>query len=399
MSRGKKPSAKTRADPTADAASTAAATRVDILADDALGPDHARCRRWVVFSDLHLNRKTSEVCVDVLRAVHREALARDAGILFLGDFWHARGAIPVEPLIEALDAVREWTVPCVMIPGNHDQVTAGGEIHALTPLAAANPARVKILSRPTVWRNALWLPYRRDGGVIKSAVAKAKSEIVSSGGGTLSAIFCHADVIGASMNETFQARDGLDPSTFEVVSNEGVSSNDKIPVYTGHYHKPHTVPGTRITYVGSPYQVSRAEAGQRKALVVLDAQIGWGGCVEANPDAPDDTHDPVTDIPQKSLLPLNLGPRHFTVKGEDGTVPVDARAGDVVRWTLPLSSSDGHTKDAKETKVSSTPGIETARDMGLIVEVAYETCAAPPRIPEAESLGPAGSLRRVRQSR
>jgi predicted MPP superfamily phosphohydrolase len=155
---------------------------VDILADDALGPDHARCRRWVVFSDLHLNRKTSEVCVDVLRAVHREALARDAGILFLGDFWHARGAIPVEPLIEALDAVREWTVPCVMIPGNHDQVTAGGEIHALTPLAAANPARVKILSRPTVWRNALWLPYRRDGGVIKSAVAKAKSEIVSSGG-------------------------------------------------------------------------------------------------------------------------------------------------------------------------------------------------------------------------
>ena len=99
MSRGKKPSPKTRADPAADAASTAAATRVDILADDALGPDHARCRRWVVFSDLHLNRKTSEVCVDVLRAVHREALARDAGILFLGDFWHARGAIPVEPLI------------------------------------------------------------------------------------------------------------------------------------------------------------------------------------------------------------------------------------------------------------------------------------------------------------
>jgi hypothetical protein len=48
-----------------------------------------------------------------------------------------------------------------------------------------------------------------------------------------------------------------------------------IPTYTGHYHKPHTVPGTRITYVGSPYQVSRAEAGQRKALVVLDAEAGW----------------------------------------------------------------------------------------------------------------------------
>ena len=151
MARGKKPArGGTRADPDPAANPSVAAASgppVDILADDALGPDHARVRRWVVFSDLHLNRRTSRVCVDVLEAVHREAEARDAGIAFLGDFWHARGAIPVEPLIEALNAIRSWTRPCVMIPGNHDQVTAGGEVHALTPLAAANPSRVKIISQ------------------------------------------------------------------------------------------------------------------------------------------------------------------------------------------------------------------------------------------------------------
>lgn len=402
MARGKKPArGGTRADPDPAANPSVAAASgppVDILADDALGPDHARVRRWVVFSDLHLNRRTSRVCVDVLEAVHREAVARDAGIAFLGDFWHARGAIPVEPLIEALNAIRSWTRPCVMIPGNHDQVTAGGEVHALTPLAAANPSRVKIISRPTVWRNALWLPYRRDASVVKNAVEAAWSIAPTGEDGSVAevrAVFCHADVVGASMNESFQARDGLDPSLFSPETDTG---NVRIPVYTGHYHKPHTVPNTSITYVGSPYQVSRAEAGQVKALVVLDAENGWIGCDKANPDAPakaDPTVDPVTGVSPRARLPLDLGPRHYVVTGEDGDVPEGARAGDVIRWTLPLASTrmdNGTNKGTGSDDETNKPpvGIERARAAGIAVEISYETTSAPPRIPKAESLGPLG---------
>ena len=46
------------------------------------------------------------------------------------------------------------------------------------------------------------------------------------------------------MNEAFQAKAGLEPDLFP----------DTIPTYTGHYHKPHTVANTNITYIGSPYQ-------------------------------------------------------------------------------------------------------------------------------------------------
>ena len=67
---------------------------LDVLSDDALGPAHAAARRWIVFSDLHVNRKTAPVAMEVLRRVHDAALSRDAGVVFLGDFWHARGAIP-----------------------------------------------------------------------------------------------------------------------------------------------------------------------------------------------------------------------------------------------------------------------------------------------------------------
>lgn len=59
------------------------------------GPWDSPPRRWVVFSDLHFSPRTQDVCLETLRRVHAEAAQRDAGVLFLGDFWHMRGALPV----------------------------------------------------------------------------------------------------------------------------------------------------------------------------------------------------------------------------------------------------------------------------------------------------------------
>lgn len=46
------------------------------------------------------------------------------------------------------------------------------------------------------------------------------------------------------MNATLQTTDGIHPDSFP----------PEVPVYSGHYHRPHTVKGTNIRYVGSPYQ-------------------------------------------------------------------------------------------------------------------------------------------------
>ena len=395
---------------TTTAAAAPAATRpplLNVLADDALGPAHASATTWIVFSDLHVNRKTSDVCVQVLDAVLAEARLKNAGVVFLGDWWHARGAIPVEPLNASLDAIRAWDVPVVMIPGNHDQVTAGGELHALAPLRAANPERVRVFDSPTFWRGALWLPYRRDHGVLRDAVREAKALRLSGrtdggggdGGPALRAIFCHADVKGAAMNESFQAKDGVDPELFAVKTD--AATDNVVPTFTGHYHKPHTVANTSITYVGSPYQVSRAEAGQRKALVVLDASNGWAGWTDpdskSKSKAKSSQVDPANPVklPRSSLIPIDLGPRHFALSGEDAKIPRDARAGDVLRWTLPLSAECGTSTDAGAFTAgpgaaASVPSIERARAQGIHVEVSYETKRAPARIPKAEELGPVG---------
>jgi len=57
-------------------------------------------------------------------------------------------------------------------------------------------------------------------------------------------MFVHADIAGARYNTRQQAHVGLDTKDFPA----------DIPTYSGHYHLPHTVPNTSITYVGSPFQ-------------------------------------------------------------------------------------------------------------------------------------------------
>jgi hypothetical protein len=42
-------------------------------------------------------------------------------------------------------------------------------------------------------------------------------------------------------NESFQATEGMAPDVMPPV----------VPVYTGHFHIPHTVEGTNITYIGA----------------------------------------------------------------------------------------------------------------------------------------------------
>ena len=57
------------------------------------------------------------------------------------------------------------------------------------------------------------------------------------------ALFVHADVTGAYMNDMIISLGGVPP---------------KKHIYSGHFHKPHVVETKqqRIEYLGSPYQVS-----------------------------------------------------------------------------------------------------------------------------------------------
>lgn len=280
---------------------------------------------WVVFTDLHCSAATMDTCLQVLDRVHAIAVARNAGIVFLGDWWHVRGTLRVDSLNRVLDRLAAtYHQPMVLIPGNHDQVTAAlSDNHSLTPLQTAYRVTVPasrnfadaaatdrgavadatdtttattlpgllIFSHPTVFHQALWIPHIRSPAILESVLQSDAAKAAA-------AVFCHADVTGASMNDNIVSHGGVPPRLFPPHK----------PIYSGHFHKPHTVTAVTTTatdsdvdgggerlvrsieYLGSPYQVSLSEAEQDKSLAVLDASRGWR-CVDR--------------------IPITVGRRHF----------------------------------------------------------------------------------------
>lgn len=326
----------------------ASSTSIDRDTIEQLKSCHSKYTRWVVFSDLHVMPSTLSTCIQVLDFVHSVAVERNAGILFLGDFWHHRGFVRVDCLNAVLEVMSKWTVPSIMIPGNHDQINWTGTEHALTPLR--NAYRVNcgsetkqypgplILSHPTKFMDALFVPHTRDKMAMKAILASDKAA-------TSSALFVHADVKGASMNDLIKSQHGIEAENFP----RGRS------VYSGHFHKPHIISvtgGSKIRYVGSPYQTSLAEAAQSKYLLLVNAQKGWV-----------DTE----------TIAIDVGPRYHKFTSVSSFLQCDKdislRSGDKVSLVVPQQELD----EMRDTHNSDVPlyeaKINELRDAGISVEI------------------------------
>ena len=302
----------------------------------------------VIFSDLHVSPKTIDVCLEVLNEVHRVAVERGAVVGFLGDFWDVRGILPVDCVNRILDCFAGWEVPCFMIPGNHDQVTIGGDVHALTVLNMADN-KVKVFTEPTLFADILWVPYRRKKEEVLEAIDCFEGDYM--------ALFLHVDIIGAWMNGLVKAERGIMVS--ELPGN--------IPTYTGHYHRPHTVEEA-VVYVGSQYEVSRSEAGDKKRVLVLDRECGYA-------------------MEHAEEVFLDVGPKHLDARFVDGEIVVysgenvfEPRPGDRVRV---------HTNDPKKTKST----LKKFSADGVSSEVVVETKKVKSRIDNSGNMDPIALLK------
>lgn len=269
---------------------------------------HTRVEDWVIFSDLHVKSASIETCEEVLSEVHRCAVERGAGVIFLGDFWHVRGALNVDLLNRILLRLSAWTQPVIMIPGNHDQVTLGGAVHALEPLQYAfAPGQMLLVSEPMVCLGALWVPYRRDHQLLKAILREGASNPA------VGIVFCHADVKGASMNDGMKSREGLDVDVFPA----------HIPVYSGHYHKPHKVPSSLPPSL-TPDALSRAglQGGEQPAVRGV-----------AVPDVP--VRGQRGQVPL--LHALQAGPAHRAVRVDREGQAGDRRRTQVLQGTMALA--------------------------------------------------------------
>lgn len=339
--------------------------------------------KWVMFTDLHCSPSTLSTTLNILDTIHETAIRQpNTGVLFLGDFWHHRGSLPIPILNAVLDSLSKWKVPMIMIPGNHDQVTFKGEEHGLSPLRNAYNVDISptahstvsniipgplIFSQPTQFLNATFIPHIRDNGVMESILSSPLATSSST-----DAIFVHADVTGAYMNDLIQSQGGVSPRMFP---------RNKM-IYSGHFHKPHVITwkgrrgqkkteqienhSVNIEYVGSPYETSLSEAGQQKALQILDSSNGWK-CIER--------------------IPLNIGTKHYKCNSVGDFINLDVdekqddfiKAGDRIVLTLPefefeRLSSEKRAYSTVKTKhnhdgILMEEQTRKLRDLGAKVEI------------------------------
>ncbi|GJP35138.1 hypothetical protein CLOM_g19653, partial [Closterium sp. NIES-68] len=340
-----------------------------------------RVQQWVLFSDLHVSRRNAELCAALLKHVHGLAKDRAAGVVFLGDFWHVRGSLPVEALNAVMGVMGPhcWTQPTIMIPGNHDQATMtrciDGRLAARAVCVRVHqPAHRGNLAPHCAALRALAAlppprahPHRRHA---PSAPPAGPLLPLPPPTPPIRAIFLHADVEGAQRSSAEGATtlpgEGLDP----------LALPPGVPLYSGHLHLPHTVNkgGRAVQYVGSCVQHSFGEAGQSKRAVVVRA----------------DSWERVEDIP------LDVGPRHFIIPAphlqqREGLSAAQAmeeavrhvvpqlRPGDLVRWEVPAGA------DAKDTREA----LASLRATGALVQtIASQAITRPPRILQADTLEP-----------
>jgi DNA repair exonuclease SbcCD nuclease subunit len=355
---------------------------------------HMSYTKWVVFTDLHCAPSTLDTTLEVLERVHQLAVERQAGVLFLGDWWHHRGTLRVDCLNSVLNHLNTWTVPMVLIPGNHDQVTLGGHNHGLTPLENSYRVAVHdstgaseretvagplVFSHPTKFANGLFVPHIRDHAIMESVLQSDHAEKAA-------AIFVHADVTGAYMNDQIVSLGGVPPSMFPAHKS----------IYSGHFHKPHLVKSgdVAIEYLGSSYEVSLAEAQQPKALVVLDAADDWK-CIERIPlnigrkhfralsldefltfkpasgevDSAVDMDRPVVNAGDRVVVSMNKGElddlRRLTAHGEDSVVDAHIKA-------LRKGGATVEIREVKELPLEAM-GVGDAKDASQLEELSLES--------------------------
>jgi len=209
----------------------------------------------IVFSDLHLSEESSEVVLGKILPGIFEATSefRDPVVACLGDFWDIRYKIDVSLLNAVRDELLRWTrngIKFLFLPGNHDQVDVQGRNALEVFDNLGNGSRV--YTDPCFDAYGLWIPYRKYRKDLVAALAAHNPK------DSPSTLFLHTGIESAWMNDNVRDTTGIPFSMLD--------GFDRI--LSGHYHKRQTI--GKVTFVGSPRQVTANESGQDKGFAILE---------------------------------------------------------------------------------------------------------------------------------
>lgn len=227
--------------------------------------------RAVLISDIHLGvRNASEQWLGNIKSYFYDwfipqvitPLSQDKNhktcVLCLGDIFDDRKTINIEvndAAISIFEAISE-VVPVYIINGNHDlyKKTNTG---ATSLRSLYNIPGVTVITEPTVLVvddevSHIAVPYLGDVSI--------ENALVNSFSGKCRSAFLHTDIAKMSYDNGRSIMSGVSPDAF------------RGHIWSGHIHKRQE--NRNVTYIGSPYQLTRSDIGNQKGLYVVDLHTG-----------------------------------------------------------------------------------------------------------------------------
>ena len=223
-------------------------------------------RLWMI-TDTHLGvRNSSEEWIQIMRKyffeffiplVKKEYKPGDV-LIHLGDVYDSRQSINLKVLNLCVELFGELSKifkdGVYVIVGNHDiYAKESNEINSLASLKWI--PNINIFEDPLTInfgkRSAFMMPWRANEEVAVELLAGTKPHDY---------LFCHSDIRGMSFNKFTKIEDGIG---YNKLDNFG-------RVYSGHIHYSQNFGKVRM--LGSPYQLTRSDMDNRKAILLLDLE-------------------------------------------------------------------------------------------------------------------------------
>jgi len=179
-------------------------------------------------------------------------------IFILGDLFESRNSINTRTQNIVYDLfdkkLREFEI--YILIGNHDTYyNSTTNVHSLKFLhkfenvnVIEKPQIVKILNK-----DILMVPWLVEQNDITEIMTENPATIVMG----------HFDIAGFSFNKHILSKNGVDPSLF---------AKDTKTIFSGHFHtrSDRNIGNTKFIYVGTPYQLTRADIDEERGFVIYN---------------------------------------------------------------------------------------------------------------------------------
>lgn len=234
---------------------------------------HAK-RVWLI-TDTHFGvRSNSREWMDIIEEFFEQQfipLLREEGrpgdiIVHCGDTFDSRQSINLYVLNKAINIMEKLVniMPVYSIIGNHDIfMKYSNDINSMKVFkhlqnftVFEEPTHIKTSSGKTLF----FLPWIDDHHELTEVVKDPKN--------TADILFCHADVSGISFNRYVKTDEGADVEAFVGYHR----------VYSGHIHYAQKHKNVRM--LGTPYELTRSDMGNTKAIWRLDLETDEEECWE-----------------------------------------------------------------------------------------------------------------------